>query len=93
VFSIGSEVKLRSLFARAEFRDVEVTTQRHRFTLPSFDAYFEPFEQGGGSAGQALLSLPVETRRAVREEVRRDLGDAGGPIEIEVEYRFGSGKR
>ena len=93
VFSIGDETKLRSLFEGAEFRDVEITTQTHRVTLPSFDAYFEPFEQGGGSPGQALISLPEETRRAVREEVRRDLGDAGGPIEIEVEYRFGSGKR
>jgi ubiquinone/menaquinone biosynthesis C-methylase UbiE len=93
VFSLGEETKLRSLFETANFQDVEITTQTHRFVLPSFDAYFEPFEQGGGSPGQALISLPDETRRAVREAVRRDLGDTGGPIEIEVEYRFGSGQR
>lgn len=93
VFSIGDETKLKSLFDGAEFRDVGITTETHRFILPSFDAYFEPFEHGGGSPGQALVSLPEETRRAVREEVRRDLGDTGGPIEIEVEYRFGSGRR
>jgi ubiquinone/menaquinone biosynthesis C-methylase UbiE len=93
VFSIGEETKLKSLFEAANFRDVEVTTETHRFTLPSFDAYFEPFEHGGGSPGQALISLSEETRRAVREEVRRDLGDTGGPIEIEVEYRFGSGRQ
>jgi len=29
----------------------------------------------------------------VREELRLDLGDAGGPIEVEVEYRFASGRR
>ena len=93
VFSIGDETKLKSLFETAEFRGIEITTETHRFTLSSFDVYFEPFERGGGSPGQALVSLPEETRRAVREEVRRDLGDRGGPIEIEVEYRFGSGRR
>jgi SAM-dependent methyltransferase len=93
VFSLGDKSKLRSLFEAAQFRDVEITTESHRFTLPSFEAYFKPFEQGAGSPGQAFISLPEEARRAVREEVRRDLGDTGGPIEIEVEYRFGSGQR
>lgn len=93
VFSLGDEAKLKSLFEATDFRDVEITTERHRFVLPSFDAYFEPFEQGAGSPGQAYVSLPEETRRVVREEVRRDLRDTGGPIEIEVEYRFGSGRR
>lgn len=93
VFSLGDETKLRSLFEAAKFRDVEITTETHRFMLPSFDTYFEPFEQGAGSPGQAFVPLPEETRRSVREEVRHDLGDTGGPIEIEVEYRFGSGRR
>jgi ubiquinone/menaquinone biosynthesis C-methylase UbiE len=93
VFSLGDETKLKSLFEAANFRDVEITTQTHRFVSPSFAAYFEPFEQGAGSPGQAFVSLPEETRRIVREEVRRDLGDTGGKIEIEVEYRFGSGQR
>jgi ubiquinone/menaquinone biosynthesis C-methylase UbiE len=93
VFSLGDEKKLRSLFEAADFWDVEIATQVHRFVLPSFNAYFEPVEQGAGSPGQAFVSLPEEARIAVREEVRRDLGDTGGPIEVEVEYRFGSGRR
>jgi ubiquinone/menaquinone biosynthesis C-methylase UbiE len=93
LFSLGDEKKLRSLFEAAAFRDVEITTETHRFSLPSFDAYFNPFERGAGSPGQAFVSLSEEARHAVREEVRRDLGDTGGPIEIEVEYRFGSGRR
>jgi ubiquinone/menaquinone biosynthesis C-methylase UbiE len=93
VFSLGNEMKLRSLFESAGFRDVEIATETHRFALPSFAAYFEPFEQGAGSPGQAFVSLPQEARFAVREEVRRDLGDTGGLIEIEVEYRFASGRR
>ena len=93
VFSLGDETKLKSLFKAAGFKDVEITTETHRFVLPSFEAYFEPFEQGAGSPGQAFVSLPENARRAVREEVRRDLGDTGGPIEVDVEYRFGSGRR
>jgi len=93
VFSLGDERKLRSLFEAAAFRGVEITTEIHRFALPSFYAYFKPFEQGAGSPGQAFVSLSEDARHAVREEVRRDLGDTGGPIEVEVEYRFGSGRR
>ena len=93
VFSLGDEKKLRSLLETAGFRDVEITTQAHRFVLPSFNAYFEPVEQGVGSPGQAFALLPESARQAVREEVRRDFGDTDGPIEGEVEYSFGSGRR
>lgn len=93
IFSLGDETKLKSLFETADFRDVEITTETQRFVLPSFDAYFEPFEQGAGSPGQAFVALPDEARRVVREKVRYDLSDTGGPIEIEVEYRFGCGRR
>jgi hypothetical protein len=66
---------------------------RHIFVLPSFDAYYGPFERGGGSTGQALAGLPEEIRRAVREEARRCLADNGGPVEAEAEYRIASGRR
>jgi ubiquinone/menaquinone biosynthesis C-methylase UbiE len=92
-FSLGDDARLRSLFEGAGFRDVEVTTEAHRFVLPSFEAYFEPFEQGGGSSGQAYVLLSEKERRAVREEVRRNVGDTGGPIGIDVELRFASGRR
>jgi ubiquinone/menaquinone biosynthesis C-methylase UbiE len=92
MFSLGDEARLRSLFEQAGFRDVETTTEAHCFVLPSFEAYFGPFEQGGGSTGQAYLGLPDADRRAVREELRRSL-DIGEPIAIEVEMRFASGYR
>jgi ubiquinone/menaquinone biosynthesis C-methylase UbiE len=92
-FSIGDELRLRSLFDGAGFRDVETTTEAHRFVIPSFEAYFEPFEQGGGSSGQAYVALPEAERRAVREEVRCNLGDKAGSIGIDVEFRFASGRR
>ena len=93
MFAFDDPARLRSLFEGAGLRDVETTAKVQRVARPSFAAYFEPYEQGGGSLGQAYIALPEEARRTVREEVRRDLGDTGGPIEVEVEIRFASGRR
>jgi len=92
-FALGEAARLCSLFKDAGFVDIETHTEKHSFVLPSFDSYYGPFERGGASTGQALAALPEEIRRAVREEVRRDLADTGGPIEVEVETRFASGRR
>ena len=87
-FALGEASRLQSLFSEAGFEDTETDTVKHTFVLPSFDAYYGPFERGGASTGQALAALPEEIRRAVREEVRRDLADTGGPIEAVAEYRI-----
>ena len=92
-FAFGEASRLQSLFTEAGFADVETHTLKHTFVLPSFDAYYGPFERGGASTGQALAALPDEIRRAVREEVRQHFGDKGGPIESETEYRIASGRR
>jgi len=39
------------------------------------------------------LGLSEDIRRAIREEVRRDPGDTGGPVKPEAEYRIASGRR
>ena len=81
-FALADASKLGSLFDEVGF-----DTVRHAFVLPSFDAYYGPFERGGCSTGQALVGLSEEIRRAVREEARRDLRDTGGPVKPEAEYR------
>jgi ubiquinone/menaquinone biosynthesis C-methylase UbiE len=93
LFSLGDERKLAALFEAAGFRDVKIATANHRFRVASFDEYFDHVERGWGSAGQIFVSLPDETKRTVREDVRRDVGDTGGPIEIEVEFMFASGQK
>jgi hypothetical protein len=87
-FALAEASKLRSLFDAAGFADFATDTVRHAFVLPSFDAYYGPFERGGCSTGQALVGLSEDIRRAVREEARRDLGDTGGPVKPEAEYRI-----
>jgi hypothetical protein len=91
-FALSEASRLQSLFAEAGFVDVESHTVNHTFVLPSFDAYYGPFERGGASTGQALTGLPEEIRRAVREEARRYFVDTGGPIELETEYCIASGR-
>ena len=92
-FALAEASKLRLLFDAAGFVDFATDTVRHAFVLPSFDSYYGPFERGGCSTGQALVGLSDDIRRAVREEARRDLGDTGGPVKPEAEYRITSGER
>jgi len=92
-FSLGGASRLEELFREGGFSQIETRIVKHTFVLPSFDAYYGPFERGGASTGQALVALPDEIRRAVRDEVRRDFNDTSGPIEVEAEYRIASGRR
>ncbi len=93
IFSIGGQDRLCSLFDAAGFADVQVATVSNRFVLPSFAAYFEPFEKGGGPPGQAFTGLPKPAQDAVRKEVQQLLGDTGGPVALDAEYRLASGRR
>src|SRR5262249_5120673 len=86
-FALAEAAKLRSLFGDAGLTEFATDTVRHAFVLPSFDAYYDPFERGGCSTGQALAGLSEDIRRAVREEARRDLGDTGGPGKAEARDR------
>jgi ubiquinone/menaquinone biosynthesis C-methylase UbiE len=92
-FALGDTAHLRRLLESAGFQDIEIFRQAHRFVLPSFDAYFGPFERGGASTGQAYLTLSESERDEVRKEIQQSLGDNGGPVEIEVEFQFASGAR
>ena len=93
LFSLGDEMRLGGMFIDAGFSDVTIETRMHRFGVASFDQYFAHIEGGWGSAGQVFVSLPEDIKRAVRDDARRDLGDNGGPIEIEVEFMFASGRK
>jgi SAM-dependent methyltransferase len=92
LFSLG-EARLRALFATAGLQNVEMTTKSHRFGVPSFDEYSDHVERGWGSSGLLYVALPEDTKRKVRDDVRRHVGDHGGPLEIEVEFRFASGQK
>jgi len=91
LFSLGDKRRLSALLADAGFGDVTIASRMHRFGVASFEEYFAHIERGWGSAGQVFVSLPEDIKRVVRDDARRDLGDNGGPIEIDVEFMFASG--
>jgi ubiquinone/menaquinone biosynthesis C-methylase UbiE len=93
IFSLGKEGRLRSLFEAAGFRDIKVEIEETRFGHPSFEAYFEQYERGWDTAGQTYLALSEPIRRAVREDIRKSVGDTGGPIEVEARYWLASGRK
>jgi hypothetical protein len=95
-YSLSDAAQLRTLLESATFRDVEVVKETRTFSFPSFEAYFEPFEQGGGRWGAEYAALTADTRRTIRDDVRRGLDrslEAGCPLEIEVDILFGSGRK
>ena len=93
LFSLGDEAHLRALFEAAGLGAVECATETLHIGFLSFDAYFGGIEQGAGNVGQEYAALPEDIRRVVREEVRREVGDTGGPVELAMEVRIASGRR
>ena len=89
-YSAGEERRLHALFEGAGLREVETAVETLRFAYANFADFFG-VERGEGAMGQEYTALPEEVRRAIREEVCREVGDAGGPVEVEV--RIASGKR
>jgi ubiquinone/menaquinone biosynthesis C-methylase UbiE len=87
-FAIGDASVLSALLREANFTEIETFTETRHFTCPSFEAYFEEVEAGSGTFGRAYLTLPEDQRRAIREEVRRDVGGGNGQVEIDVELRI-----
>src|SRR4029077_11472378 len=95
-YSLNDVSQMRTLLQSAGLRDVEVILETRRFHFPSFDAYFDPFEQGGGPWGAQYMALASDTRSIIRDEVRQGLRDqtgGRGSIEIEVDIIFGGGAR
>jgi ubiquinone/menaquinone biosynthesis C-methylase UbiE len=92
-FSVGDERQLRLLFEAANLGKAEIATETMQFTFPSFETYFGSVERGEGHMGQEYMALPEAVRRAVCDEMRHEVGDSGGAIEVEVEVRFASGQR
>jgi hypothetical protein len=93
-YSLNDQLRLRTLLEAAQFRDVDVILESRSFSFPSFDAYFEPFELGGGPWGAHYVALSANLRNQIREEVRHGLATgADGSIEIGVDILFGSGTK
>jgi len=73
---------LRELWLRAGLEGVETDALVVEASYQNFDDYWEPFTAGVGPAGAYTLSLDPDRRAALREEVRRRLGDPDGAFTL-----------
>jgi ubiquinone/menaquinone biosynthesis C-methylase UbiE len=92
-FSLGDDRALAEMFARAGFREVELTHEAREIRFDSFDEYWDPIEEGVGSLPQAYRALPERERHAVRERVQGRLKPfaARGGLEMGLEMLVCSG--
>ena len=95
-FSLGDPIYLRRLIEAAGFTSINLSTETYDFSFPSFDAYFQPIEDGLGGTATEYMGLTPDLRRIVRDEVRGELegtGVPGAPITVPVELLFASGQK
>lgn len=88
----GRPDRLRALFEGAGFREVVTENETKSFPFPSFDAWFGQIERGEGLPGQVYAGLPEGVRAVVKADLRQGLG-GDGPIAIEVDIGYASGRR
>jgi hypothetical protein len=67
------EGHLAELFEAAGLRQIEATALTVNLEHPTFDAWWAPYTQGVGPAGDFLASLDADRRRQLREDCRRRL--------------------
>jgi SAM-dependent methyltransferase len=69
----GSEGQLASLATAAGLADVRSSSLTVGLPFASFDAWWEPYEDGVGPAGSYVASLGADARAALRERCRARL--------------------
>ena len=92
-FALADAGRLEGLMARAGFRGISVRRETRAGSFPSFDDYWIPIEQAGGSLPLAYRTLPEATRRAVRAEVHERLAEfeSDGHLVMSVEMLIADG--
>src|SRR5205823_8421964 len=74
--------ELARLWEEAALRDVATDELVVEVAYPDFADFWTPFLAGVGPAGAYVASRDVPARAALREEVRRRLGDPAGPFRL-----------
>src|SRR3954453_657488 len=86
-----AEGDLAERLARAGLEDVEDDTLTARADYESFDDFWLPFTYAVGPAGEHLATRTEDDRAAIRDEVRRRLGEPEGPFSLDARAWFARG--
>jgi ubiquinone/menaquinone biosynthesis C-methylase UbiE len=73
---------LRQVWSQAGLEHVETGELVVEAEYADFDDFWQPFTTGTGPAGAYCASLGTEQQNALREELRRRLGDPQSPFEL-----------
>lgn len=78
----GRDGEIGSLFTEAGLREVTSGALEVEAGYDGFDDFWAGFLSGSGPAGSFCVSLESERQEALREELRRRLGDPQGPFAL-----------
>ena len=88
----GREGEIAELLASTGFRHVHETTLRVSVTYPGFAQLWSGFLAGVGPAGSYCMSLPEESRLAVRDRLFDRLGSPAGSFSLAATARHAHGR-
>jgi ubiquinone/menaquinone biosynthesis C-methylase UbiE len=94
-FALGDPDRLAAALGAAGFQETRVAPVRQVVAFDSFEDYLAPIAAGGARAGQLYQSLSDGPRRAVQEEMRRELAafEQEGRLVLETEALLAVGRR
>jgi SAM-dependent methyltransferase len=81
-FRVRGAEDLRGVWVEAGLAEVETGALTVEASYDGFDDFWEPFLTGTGPSGAYVVSLDEEHRAALRDELRRRLGDPRGPFTL-----------
>ncbi len=88
----GRDGEIGSLFTEAGLRDVVNGALTVEAGYAGFDEFWGGFLAGSGPAGSFCVSLEPEPQEALREELRRRLGDPAGPFALTARAWYAVGR-
>jgi ubiquinone/menaquinone biosynthesis C-methylase UbiE len=85
------EGEIAEVLGRAGLEDIQSGTLDTSAHYESFDDFWTPFTYAVGPAGTHLSKLTAEQRDAIREACRRELGEPGGPFDLDARAWYARG--
>ena len=88
----GRDGEIGSLFREAGLRDVVTGALTVEVGYEGFEDLWRGFLAGSGPAGSLCVSLEPEPQEALREELRRRVGDPRGPFSLTARAWYAVGR-
>jgi SAM-dependent methyltransferase len=91
-FRFGRDGEIGSLFTEARLRNVVSGALTVEVGYEGFDDFWAGFLTGTGPSGSFCVSLEPQRQEALREDLRRRLGDPSGPFALTARAWYAVGR-